>query len=236
MKRPLIGVVPLWDEDKNSLWMLPGYMEGISRAGGLPLMLPLGAEEETLRQLSGLCGGFLFTGGQDVFPGLYGEEPSALCGPVCAERDRMEGTLFSIAVLEQGKPAFGICRGIQLFNVLLGGTLYQDLAAQFKPAAGLHRQTPPYDRPVHGLEVPPGTPLYSLLGRDNLPVNSSHHQGIAVLAPELEAMAWAEDGLVEAVRMKDRAFVWALQWHPEMALAWESSKRIFAAFVDACRG
>jgi putative glutamine amidotransferase len=235
MKKPLIGVVPLWDEEKNSLWMLPGYMEGISRAGGLPLMLPLTGEEETLRQLSGLCGGFLFTGGQDVFPGLYGAEVSALSGPACAERDRMEGTLFSIAALEQDKPVFGICRGIQLFNVLLGGTLYQDLAAQFKPAAGCHRQKPPYDNPAHGLRIEPGTPLHTLLGRDNLRVNSSHHQGIAELAPELEPMAWAEDGLIEAVRMKDRSFVWALQWHPEMALAWKSSAQIFAAFVDACR-
>ena len=148
MVKPLIGVVPLWDEDKDSLWMLPGYMEGISRAGGLPLMLPLSAEEETLRQLSGLCGGFLFTGGHDVFPGLYNEEVSALCGQLCASRDRMEGLLFSIAALEQDKPVLGICRGIQLFNVLLGGTLYQDLAAQFNPEAGLHRQKPPYDKPA----------------------------------------------------------------------------------------
>jgi putative glutamine amidotransferase len=123
----------------------------------------------------------------------------------------MEGALFSIAVLEQDKPALGICRGIQLFNVLLGGTLYQDLAAQFEPAAGLHRQKPPYDNPAHGLRVKRGTPLHSLLGKDSLEVNSSHHQGIAKPAPDLEPMAWAEDGLIEAVRMKGRAFVWALQ-------------------------
>jgi putative glutamine amidotransferase len=236
MEKPLIGVVPLWDEEKDSLWMLPGYMEGIEGAGGLPLMLSLTTEEETLRQLSGLCGGFLFTGGQDVSPGLYEAEVSALCGPVCAERDRMEKILFSIAVLEQDKPAFGICRGIQLFNVLLGGTLHQDLAAQFKPGAGIHRQKAPYDNPAHGLRIAPETPLYTLLGRDSLPVNSSHHQGIAELAPELEPMAWAEDGLIEAVYMKDRTFVWALQWHPEMALTWKSSEKIFAAFVEACRG
>jgi putative glutamine amidotransferase len=235
MARPLIGVVPLWDEDKDSLWMLPGYMEGIRRAGGLPIMPPLDGEEETLRQLSGLCRGFLFTGGQDVSPGLYGAEASALCGPVCAGRDRMEGVLFSIAVLEQDKPALGICRGIQLFNALLGGTLYQDLAAQFSPAAAVHRQKPPYDNPAHGLRIMRGTALHGLLGREGLPVNSSHHQGIDILASDLEPMARAEDGLVEAVRMKGRTFVWALQWHPEMAPSWESSRRIFAAFVDACR-
>ncbi|MDR2135556.1 MAG: gamma-glutamyl-gamma-aminobutyrate hydrolase family protein, partial [Treponema sp.] len=164
MAQPLVGVVPLWDEARNSIWMLPGYLEGVSRAGGLPLVLPLTTEEETLRQASGLCAGFLFTGGQDLSPGLYGAESPALCGPACAERDRMEASLFSIAVMEQGKPALGICRGIQLINVLLGGTLYQDLAAQFKPGAGIHRQKPPYDAPAHGIRVEPGTPLRALLG------------------------------------------------------------------------
>jgi putative glutamine amidotransferase len=234
MEKPLIGVVPLWDEERNSLWMLPSYLEGISGAGGIPLILPLDTDEEGLRQLGGLCGGFLFTGGQDVSPGLYDAQAPDLCGPICAKRDRMEKILFSTAVLEQDKPALGICRGIQLFNVLLGGTLYQDLAAQFKPAAGLHRQKPPFDRAAHRLILEPLSPLHGLLGEDNLEINSSHHQGIANLAPDLEAMARAEDGLIEAVRMRDRAFVWALQWHPEMALAWESSKKIFAAFVGAC--
>jgi putative glutamine amidotransferase len=234
MKRPLIGVVPLWDEERDSLWMLPGYLDGISRAGGIPLILPLDTEEEVLRRLGGLCGGLLFTGGQDLSPGLYGAQAPDLCGPVCAKRDLMEQILFSAAVLEQDKPALGICRGIQLFNVLLGGTLYQDLAVQFKPAAGLHRQKPPYDKAAHRLTVEPLSPLRSLLGTDSLEVNSSHHQGIAKLAPDLEPMARAEDGLIEAVRMKGRAFVWALQWHPETAPAWESSKKIFAAFVDAC--
>ncbi|MDR0670129.1 MAG: gamma-glutamyl-gamma-aminobutyrate hydrolase family protein [Treponema sp.] len=234
--KPVIGVVPLRDEERDSLWILPGYLDGISRAGGLPLVLPLTTEEETLRQISGLCAGFLFTGGQDISPGLYGAEPAPFCGPACAERDRMEGALFSIAVLERGQPALGICRGIQLFNVLLGGTLYQDLAAQFSPGAALHRQKPPYDAPAHGLRLEPGTPLRALLGRDSLAVNSSHHQGIARLAPELEPMARSEDGLIEAVRLKNRPFAWAVQWHPEMALAWESSGQLFAAFVSACRG
>lgn len=235
MIKPVIGVVPLRDEVRDSLWMLPGYLDSISRAGGLPLVLPLTTEEETLRQISDLCAGVLFTGGQDVFPGLYGAEISPVCGQACAERDRMEGALFSITVLEQGKPAFGICRGIQLFNVLLGGTLYQDLATGFNPAAALHQQKPPYDAPAHGLKVEPGTPLHTLLGRDSLEVNSIHHQGIARLAPDLESMARSDDGLIEAVRMKNRAFVWAVQWHPEMAPAWESSGKIFAAFVAALK-
>jgi putative glutamine amidotransferase len=235
MEKPLIGVVPLWDEKKDSLWMLPGYMEGILRARGVPLMLPLTTGREALSRIVGLCGGLLFTGGQDLFPGLYGEEVLPCCGPVCPERDAMERTLFSLAVLEQHKSALGICRGIQLFNVLLGGTLYQDLPSQFTKSALPHQQQPPYDRPVHEVMISWGSPLRALLGTDALAVNSSHHQGIAKLAPDLVPMARAGDGLVEAVCMKDEAFVWAVQWHPECALAEESSRKIFSAFVDACR-
>jgi putative glutamine amidotransferase len=214
--------------------MLPGYMEGISRAGGLPLILPLTGDEDTLRQVSRLCAGFLFTGGPDIAPGRYGAEASPLCGPVCEKRDAMEAALFAAAVVEQNKPAFGICRGIQLFNVLLGGTLYQDIPGLFHQGPPHHQQGEPYDKPAHGVAITPGSPLGELLGLDTLEVNSFHHQGIAELAPALIPMAAAEDGLIEAVRMGDRAFVWAVQWHPEMSLSAEGSEKLFAAFVRAC--
>jgi putative glutamine amidotransferase len=234
MERPVLGVVPLWDEQKDSLWMLPGYMDGITRAGGVPFILPLSTDQAVLRQLAGLCDGFLFTGGQDVYPGLYGADVSPLCGPICEMRDLMEKTLFSIAVAEQNKPALGICRGIQIFNVLLGGTLYQDIPAQLPQSVLMHQQPPPYDQPAHQVNIEPGSPLHELLGVNTLAVNSSHHQGIAGLSPKLTPMARAGDGLIEAVYMKEKAFVWAVQWHPEMSLAEESSGKIFSAFVDAC--
>jgi putative glutamine amidotransferase len=234
MKRPVIGVTPLWDKEKDSLSMKTGYLEGVMRAGGLPFILPLTRDEGILRQLAGACDGFLFTGGQDVSPGLYGAEPAPFCGPVCEARDAMEKALFSIAVLEQDKPAFGICRGIQLFNTLLGGTLYQDLPTQLPESTLIHQQEPPYDRPVHRVNIKPGL-LHDLLGVDTLAVNSCHHQGIAELSPRLVPAAWAEDGLVEAVYMKDRPLVGAVQWHPEKALAEESSGKLFDAFVEACR-
>ncbi|MDR0602639.1 MAG: gamma-glutamyl-gamma-aminobutyrate hydrolase family protein [Treponema sp.] len=236
MKKKLIGVMPLWDEQKDSLWMLPGYMDGISRAGGLPLMLPLTADESAAQELAGLCGGFLFTGGQDISPSHYGAEVLSFCGPACEARDAMEKILFSTAVLKLNKPALGICRGIQLFNVLLGGTLYQDIPAQLAQSRVTHQQKPPYDRPVHQVTVERESPLHELMGADVLAVNSSHHQGIAELSPRLVSMAKAEDGLIEAVYMKDRPFVWAVQWHPEVLAQEESSRKIFGAFVDACRG
>jgi len=236
MSRPVIGVIPLWDEERDSLWMLPGYMDGIEQAGGLPVVLPLSTDRSVLGQVCRLYDGFLFTGGQDIFPGLYGEEKSACCGSICGKRDDMESLLFSRAVIDLNKPAFGICRGIQLFNVLLGGTLNQDLPAQYKGNLPLcHQQEPPYGSPSHQAIIEPGSPLHALLGTDTIAVNSCHHQGIRELSRELVCMAVAEDGLIEAVHMPDRKFVWAVQWHPEYSLHDENSRRLFEAFIEACR-
>ena len=123
---PLIGVLPLWDDEKNSLWMLPGYFDGIRQAGGLPIMLPLTVEPQDIAQLATLCDGFLFTGGHDVSPALYGETPINESIACCPKRDAMETILLREA-LRLDKPVLGICRGIQFINAALGGTLYQDL-------------------------------------------------------------------------------------------------------------
>lgn len=145
MKQPLIGIVPLVDEARESYWMLPGYMQGVEQAGGVPVMLPLTDDAAALRQLADTCDGFLLTGGQDVFPALYGAAPTPQCGQTCPARDAMEARLLDLA-LAADKPVLGICRGIQFLNVHLGGTLYQDLPAEH-PTAANHHQTPPYDVP-----------------------------------------------------------------------------------------
>jgi putative glutamine amidotransferase len=143
--------------------------------------------------------------------------------------------LFSLAVTALDKPAFGICRGIQFFNALLGGTLYQDLGAQHKGIPPLcHHQKQPYDKPSHTVNIRPGSPLRALLGADKIAVNSCHHQGVKDLSPELVCMATAEDSLVEAVYMPDRKFTWAVQWHPEYSLNDQYSQKLFQSFVTAC--
>jgi putative glutamine amidotransferase len=230
MERPVIGVMPLWDEQKNSIWMLPGYMRGIEEAGAVPLILPLTDSEAALKRAVDLVDGFLFTGGQDVNPDVYGDPKSARCGEICGTRDRMEAFVFREGVLNLGKPALGICRGIQFINAALGGSLYQDIPAEL-PSAITHSMKPPYDAPAHAVRLLPESPLSKLTGKERLEVNSSHHQGIKRLANGLEAMAWADDGLVEAVYMPDRPYVWAVQWHPEMSLGDEDSRKIFAAFA-----
>jgi putative glutamine amidotransferase len=167
----------------------------------------------------------------------------------------MERALFSIAVLEQNKSALGICRGIQFFNAVLGGTLYQELSTQFTKSTLSHSsllrfsaksyknlqvqqadgQQSLYNKPAHQVRIEPESPLHELQGTDTLAANSCHHQGIAELSPELIPMAAAIDDLVEAVRMKDRSFVWAVQWYPEMTLCEESSRKLFGVFVNTCR-
>ena len=232
MKKPIIGVTLLWDEEKNSYWMLPGYLEGLEEAGAIPIILPLAADGADIAQLADLCDGFLFTGGQDVAPQLYGEAMKPTCGELCPARDTLEQELLNRA-LEQDKPILGICRGLQILNVTLGGTLYQDLPTEHPSEIG-HSMKPPYDRTAHTVHIWPMTPLASLLEKTELEVNSCHHQAIRSLAPSLVEMARSTDDLIEAVYLPGKTFVWAVQWHPEMSLrADEASGKIFKAFVEA---
>ena len=234
MKKPIIGIVPLVDQERESYWMLPGYMEGIQNAGGIGIMLPLTDDPEDLFQLACLCDGFLFTGGQDISPTLYGQAATAQCGELVPGRDAME-TLLLDQILDENKPLLGICRGLQFLNVGLGGTLYQDIPAQF-PTDVNHRQSAAYHLPIHSVEVVADSPLAQIMEEPTIAVNSCHHQGILDLAPELRVMAYAPDGLAEAVYMPDRKFVWAVQWHPEFSHKTdENSRKLFRAFVDACK-
>ena len=235
MKKPIIGVTPLFDRERDSYWMLPGYLEGLEQAGAIPIVLPLPEDLDDLPQLVSLCDGLLFTGGQDVSPALYGETPKPTCGEICPARDRMEQARLHLA-LERDLPVLGICRGIQFLNAVLGGTLYQDLPTEH-PSQTQHHMTPPYDRAVHTVTIQPGTPLAELLGTEHIGVNSYHHQAVKTLAPCLTEMAWSEDGLIEAVCLPEKRFVWAVQWHPEFAFRVdEHSRKIFGAFVAAARG
>lgn len=226
---PVVGVIPLWDEEKQSLWMLPGYLDGLRQAGCLPMILPLTKDPKEIDQILSIVDGILLTGGQDVSPALYREAPDGT-GETCELRDAMEGQLLKKAMVLD-KPMLGICRGIQFINAALGGSLYQDIPSQH-PSSVEHHQSPPYDQPSHDVTLVPGSPLQTLLGQEKLLVNSYHHQAVNRLADGLEVMAWSEDGLVEAVWKPDQKFLWAVQWHPEFSFrAEEASRRIFAAFA-----
>ena len=230
--KPLIGVTPLWDVELDSLWMLPDYLGGIREAGGVPVVLPFDDGEDTIALLADRFDGFLFTGGPDVSPALYGTEDPDGKAKTCPRRDRLEAELLR-KVRTLDKPVLGICRGLQLINAVLGGTLYLDLPSEH-PSELVHRQAKPYGRTTHSVRL--AGPLRELLEAEDLPVNTLHHQAVRTLAPGLEPMAFSPDGLVEAFRDPAARFLWAVQWHPEYLFPHETpSRRIFHAFVAACR-
>lgn len=234
MKKPIIGLVPMVDPAQDHYGMTPAYCRALESAGALPLMLPLLTNAADAAQLATLCDGILFTGGPDVAPARYGEQTLPECGQIIPERDEMEALLFQ-AALAADKPVLGICRGIQAINVALGGTLWQDLPSQH-PSSIQHSQPKPYDQPCHTVSVLPDTPLAGLLGEKEVEVTSRHHQAIKDLAAPLKAMAYSPDGLVEAVWMPEKPFVWGVQWHPESIYATSAaSQKLFAAFVAQCK-
>lgn len=231
--KPIIGVTPLYDKSKASYWMLPGYFQCIEKAGGIPIMLPLTTDLNTIEQLADAFSGFVFTGGDDVSPSLYREEKRSVCGAPNLARDQFEHDLFH-AVMCRDKPVLGICRGIQMINVLLGGTLYQDLPTEFVSTI-CHQQKPPYDQAAHIVNIQNDSPLFELLKKTEINVNSYHHQAISTISPELKPMAFAPDGLIEAIYRPESRFVWALQWHPEFNYVVEnSSLMIMSHFIKQC--
>lgn len=233
MKRPLIGLTPFYNEKRQNCFMDSAFLHAVEAAGGIPLVLPLTRDEGLLGEISGRLDGFLFTGGQDVAPELYGERALPECGPVCQERDEMELRLLRFVTVRD-KPLLGVCRGIQLANAALGGTLYQDLPSQ-KPSEAIHRQAEPYSLPAHEVTILPNTPLDALPRMPrSVSVNSLHHQAIKRLSPRLCPMAISGDGLIEAAWMPEKRFIWLIQWHPELMPENDpASGQIFSAFVQA---
>ncbi|MEG0309833.1 MAG: gamma-glutamyl-gamma-aminobutyrate hydrolase family protein [Eubacterium sp.] len=238
-KRPRIGVLPLYDTKRNSkwnsLWMFPGYIDGIVNGGGMPYILPLLKDAELIRSLVSDFDGFLFTGGHDIDPVHYNQPMYNFCNEISPERDHMEFLLFHEA-RKQNKPLLGVCRGLQLFNVALGGTLYQDLDHQQQKTEILqHNQKTEFIFPVHDIVIEKNSQLFDIIGKKTISVNSMHHQGIANLAEKLTAVAYASDGLVEAVEISDMTYGLAIQWHPEFL--WSKrlyEKHLFESFVNAC--
>ena len=231
-KSPIIGVTPLWDAERKSVWMLPDYLDGIKAAGGVPVILPIEMSQADADRIVETCDGFLFTGGQDVAPELYGTKDTTGTIVPSLERDKLESLLLKKA-LQADKPILGICRGLQFINAFLGGTLWQDLPSQH-PSDIAHRQGKPYGVPTHKVLL--SGDLQTLLGKDILEVNTLHHQAIKDLGKDLIPLAESPDGLIEAVKMAGKHFVWAVQWHPEYMFKTDGdSLRVFSWFVGQCK-
>ena len=223
---PIIGITPLWDLEKESLWMLSAYTDAIRQSGGLPVILPFDIDDRQAAQLADRCDGFLFTGGQDVAPSVYGET-EVLPLVTCPKRDLLEDKILRKA-LALDKPVFGICRGLQFINAALGGTLWQDIGSQLTVEPHLSNPEQTHTVYVSGS-------LAELFGKTEILTNSWHHQAVAVPGEGLKVFARSRDGVIEAVAHESLPFYRAVQWHPEMHPEDEISKKLIAAFLAAAR-
>lgn len=234
-KKPLIALTPYFNTERNEPYMRPTFLKAVQAAGGIPVILPLDLTEEDLSQLADTFDGLLLTGGPDVHPFFFGEETQPNCGNVCLRRDQLELSLIK-QMMDAQKPILGVCRGVQVLNIALGGDIYQDIPSQISSDFPIsHAQPFYYDIPSHTVKILQGTRLAQLAQCDTLKVNSVHHQAVRRLAPGLTASGYAPDGLIECIEKPDYPYLIGVQWHPEYL--WENDAaafQLFSSFVEAC--
>ncbi len=233
MRRPRIGVTLDLDEAAGRYQLQRAYADAVLAAGGLPLLIAH-ADEAAAGAYLALCDGLVVTGGAfDIPPERYGAAREAACGRTQPARTAFEWALCE-AALAGRLPLLGVCGGMQLMNVVRGGTLWQDLPTDL----GLsHEQASPREAPSHDVEVVPGTLLASLVGTAPLPANSTHHQAVRQPGAGVLVAGRTADGVVEALELPDAPFAVGVQWHPE-ALAARGDARhaaLYRGLVDAAR-
>ncbi|MBT2573105.1 gamma-glutamyl-gamma-aminobutyrate hydrolase family protein [Bacillus sp. ISL-51] len=208
------------------------YVQSVAEAGGVPFILPVIKQPEMLKQQISRLDGVILSGGQDVNPQLYGEEPLQALGGTFPDRDTYEQQLIKTAIA-LNKPILAICRGVQILNVTFGGSLYQDLTyASF--AYIKHNQEKEPSLKTHCVSFEAGSHLHSLFG-DSAMVNSFHHQIIKDVAPSFKATAYAKDGVIEGIERQGDLFVVGVQWHPEMLTKkHDDMKKLFSLFIERC--
>ncbi len=239
---PVIGVTANLREDPKSEEQRPlghfvradfDYVDGVVGAGGIPMVLP--PIVEMAEKVAGRIDGLLLSGGSDLDPSYYGEEPAPELNATVPKRDAFEMALVQHA-LERGIPVFGICRGLQILNVALGGTLYQDLPSQLHPDLIAHRQQVPKWQWTHEVEVDGNSKVAGIMETDDIRVNSYHHQAIKDLSDDLVAVAHSSDGVIEAAESPSLSERWlvGVQWHAEaMRDVGPENRNLFRAHVVA---
>lgn len=237
MQQPLIGITAGIIKNRAGTPVCQvgqAYNEAVQRAGGVPLVIPTGMTAPGLSDLITRLDGFILSGGADIDPERYNGKFHPRVSGVSIERDDLEFGLLD-EIMHVNKPLLTICRGIQVLNVGLGGTLYTHIEDQLDGALK-HDWFPGYprDRRAHNVRLESNSYLNHLFGTDEILVNSLHHQGIETLGKGLEAVGHAPDGLVEAVVVKDARFALGVQWHPECLPDDPYSQALFRAFVQAC--
>lgn len=221
-EKPLIGISLGYSDKKNSVNNT--YINSILKNGGVPYLIPVTDDVEVLRQIVAQLDGIVFTGGEDFAPAYYGKEEHEKLGEVNVTRDTYDLTLLKLAT-DRNIPTLGICRGLQLINVGMGGTLYQDLPAE-KPSDINHRQEEDGTVPTHSVSVVEGSLMHQILGKKEIQVNTFHHQAIDKLAPGLKIVGWSNDSVPELIEAYPHRQILGTQFHPE----------IFTAAGDALMG
>lgn len=229
--KPFIGVTSDIDEKGDTL-VQTRYITAVRRAGGVPIVLPVGMEaiDEVCAHLDGL----LLIGGEDIDPSLFGEEPHQKLGKVFPQRDEMELALVK-AMAQQDKPVLGICRGYQIMNVACGGTLYQDIHAQLADDLLQHNQLTDLEFATHLVDIVSDSILAECAGTSEIRVNTLHHQAVKEAPSPLVVTAMAKDGVIEAFESSEHSFFVGVQWHPEALVKRDdaTSLRLFERFVEA---
>lgn len=248
VKRPLILVSASVERkgvefEDLSLSVSHRYVQAVIDAGGLPLVLPIAPDPEVVEAAVERCDGVLLTGGDDLQPSLHRSRVAAALkktlSPLSPERDTLELMLVR-EVLRRRKPLLAICRGHQLVNIALGGTLYVDLPTE-KPSDVRHNRPDLKDRAVHPIRLLPGSRMARVFRSRDLGVNSTHHQAIQTLAGPLQPTGLSPDGIVEATEFKPEfsellPYYLSVQFHPERMVVRDARfKDLFLDFARACR-
>jgi len=235
--QPVIGITAFEGRNPDgypTVMLVQAYIHAIMEAGGVPIIIPSMLADSGWDVLYERLDGIVFSGGGDIAPEHYHGENHPRVAGIDYLRDTIELNLFK-AVVDDGKPFLGICRGIQTVNVGLGGTLYEHLGEQFRGEIDHTYPTTMRTTLVHEVKIEEGTQIADVVGEPILKVNSLHHQGLKDVAPELRITGYAPDGLVEAVELPDHPFGLAVQWHPEWMTDQPSTQKLFKAFVDAAK-
>ncbi|GAW92516.1 gamma-glutamyl-gamma-aminobutyrate hydrolase family protein [Calderihabitans maritimus] len=231
---PLIGITCSHDLQENRYYLRVNYCRVIEACGGLPFILPAVTTKELIKNYCERLDGLILSGGGDVDPTFFGEEPLPGCGKIDPERDYWEINLVQ-KWLTTGKPLLAICRGMQVLNIAAGGDIYQDIYSQLSVTIKHQQEAPPW-HPTHHVSIIPDTKLYSIMGKLSWRVNTFHHQAIRRPAPGFTVSARAADGVVEALEATSFGFVIGVQWHPECM--WKrdpKAKALFETFVKECK-
>jgi putative glutamine amidotransferase len=236
MRTPIIGVTmarSLSESGYSILTITEAYIEALERVGACPILIPLGLAENRLQEILSKVDGLLFSGGGDVHPERYNSQIHPLVDRVDPDRDRVEIYLVNEAIQKE-IPFLGICRGLQVINVALGGTIYEDILDQ-RLNSIRHDYSPgkPRQYLAHTVDIEAESRLAQLLGKSTTHVNSLHHQGIKDLAPNLKVNATASDGLIEAFEVKNYRFGLAVQWHPEWLASEDNMDILFLELARA---